>query len=55
MTNCKCCGQSIPMQKCAYCGKEFEKTRKDRVYCSRNCKTYALLKAKREAKKKETK
>lgn len=52
MAKCKKCGQPMPMVKCQHCGKEFEQNRKDKIYCSSNCKVYAHLKAKREEKKK---
>ena len=31
---------------CAFCGKEFERTRKDNIYCSAACKTAAYRKRK---------
>jgi hypothetical protein len=30
-------------RKCSYCKEEFILTRKDRKYCSNNCKTYAKI------------
>lgn len=39
---CKKCGQDLPIVKCAHCGKEFKRSRKDNIYCSKNCKVYAF-------------
>ena len=34
---------------CAFCGKEFERIRKDNIYCSAACKTAAYRKRRKEA------
>jgi len=34
---------------CAFCGKEFERTRRDHIYCSAACKTAAYRKRRKEA------
>jgi predicted nucleic acid-binding Zn ribbon protein len=45
--SCNKCGQPLPKAICLHCGKEFDKVRKDKVYCSRKCKALSSQKRKR--------